>query len=207
MSEGQGVGTQGANTQTQNGNNGQGNGSQGNSGQGNESPKYVTLEAFETLTTKLDDVLADNLRYRQERRQGKQGNSGQSTNQQGNNQNGNESGNTGNANTANVSAEVETLRQELRTERFRNDIISAATAAGALNPSRIPQILSMEDLADEKGNVPNAAKALETLKKSDPYLFGRVVQGGGDGGAGNGDDQGTQPKSMNQLIRQAAKRN
>lgn len=200
MSEGQSAGSQGQAAQSQQGGQGQGSGSQGTTnGQGSGTPEYVTKADYDALVSKLDDVISDNVRYRQERRQSSGNQGGNSSNNQNNQGSQNDA-------TSKLSGEMETLRAELRVERFTNAITSAATAAGALNPSRIARLLDINDVADEKGNVRDAGKLIEKLKQSDPYLFGKVVQGGGDGGAGNGTNEGNQPTDMNAIMRREARR-
>lgn len=76
------------------------------------------------------------------------------------------------------------------------EIKAAASAAGAVNPARVAQLI-------EPGTE-DAEKAVAALKKSDPYLFNRPGAGSADGGAGGEPPKG---RSMNDLIRQAAGRN
>jgi hypothetical protein len=71
-----------------------------------------------------------------------------------------------------LEAEVGKLKAELHSEKVRN----AAIAAGAHNPERVAGLIPAD--AQDVG------KALEALKKSDPYLF--RTAGDADGSRGNG---------------------
>jgi hypothetical protein len=194
MSDGTAANAQGAAAAGTQGAAAQGANAQGQTGQGTGTPEYVTKADFDTLSTQLAEVLADNKRYRDDRRAAK----GQ----------GAANGTAATSGTANadstVAAELATLQSELRTERFKNDITAAATKAGAVIPAQLYRLLDMEDVADDKGNVKNADKVIADLKKSTPALFGAVVLGGADGNNGNGSQ--SDPASMNDLIRKGARR-
>lgn len=178
------------------------NAGQGNSGQGQES-QFVTRADFDALSQKLEDVLADNARYRQERRQGRQSNNGGGNNQQngGNNGRGGNSdsgldGNNGN----DVSDQLTRMQTQLRTANFRNDITAAATRAGAVIPADLYKLIDIDDTdADDLGFVKSADKAVAELRKKMPALFNASVQGGADGG--NGNNQSSNPANFNETLR------
>jgi hypothetical protein len=174
----------------------------GNSGQSQgQNPEYVTKADFDAIVTKLDEVLADNARYRSERRQGRQqGNSGEGSQQ------GNRNGDSGSSADNQTANELATMKAQLRTANFRNDITAAATRANAIIPERIWRLLDIEEAgADDLGYVKDADKVIASLKKEAPQLFGATTQGSANGG--NGSNQGnTDPNDMNAILRRDIRR-
>lgn len=98
--------------------------------------------------------------------------------------------------------ERERLRQENRTLKVGAALTSAATDAKAFNPARVAEMLDAKVELDDDGKPTNVAQLLKDLRKSDPYLFKRASQDGGEGNGGDGAPTGT----MNDTIRSMARR-
>lgn len=202
MSDGQGFQQSQGQSQNQNQNGNQSsqgqNGNQNQQSQGQSgSDQFVSKTDFDLLAAKLDDVLADNARYRQQNRS--KGANGGANGNQGVSQSGDS-----NAGNSDLEKRVNDLTAKLTQANFRNDLSAAATRAGAHDPGDVATFISMDSLnPDDNGNVKpaDADKAIAALKKTKPYLFGAVVQGGADGGAGNGSNGSANPNDMNSIIR------
>ncbi|MEO1959800.1 MAG: phage scaffolding protein [Paracoccus sp. (in: a-proteobacteria)] len=93
---------------------------------------------------------------------------------------------------------LETLEKENRTLKVGSAIQSAAEKAKAFNPALIVSMLDSRVTLDDKGEPTNLQDLLTSLRQSDPYLFKRANQ---DGGEGTGQQQGQPAGSMNDLIR------
>lgn len=184
MGGGQGTGANATGTNQNTNQNSQGAGS--GDGSNDDAPQYVLKADFDTLATKLDAVLADNKRYRDDRRK-----------QRGQNQGGNGGGQGDESrdDSDNGTNEMATLRNQLRQANFRTDITTAAIKAGALVPEDMHRLLSIDDAdidVDELGYVKNADAAIAALKTSRPQYFGDgkpTVNGGADGGSGSNNRQ------------------
>lgn len=190
---GQGTGANGGNG-TNNTGNGQGAG--GGEGSDDGAPQYVLKADFDTLVSKLDDVLKDNKRYRDERRQ-------QRNQSQGSNDNGGGDDSRNGTNDNGGSNEMATLRTQLRQANFRTDITTAAIRAGAIVPEDIHRLLSIDDGdidVDDLGYVKNADAVVAELKKNRPQYFGSTVNGGADGGSGSTNRQ-RRANSFNDQLR------
>lgn len=92
---------------------------------------------------------------------------------------------------------LENLERENRELKVGGAILTAATDAKAFNPGLIASMLGPKVTLDDKGQPTNLQDLLKELRQSDPYLFKRVDQGGGEG---NG-EQNQPAGSMNDLIR------
>ena len=92
---------------------------------------------------------------------------------------------------------LEALERENRDLKVGSAIRSAATEAKAFNPNLVAEMLNAKVTLDDKGTPTNLQDLLKDLRQSDPYLFKRVDQGGGEGGG-----QESQPTgNMNDVIR------
>lgn len=192
---GQGTGANGNSGTNNTGNQGAGGGANGD-GSGDDAPQYVLKADFDTLVSKLDDVLKDNKRYRDERRQHRNQNQGGNDNGAGDDSRNGTNGNDG-------SNEMATLRKQLRQANFRTDITTAAIRAGATIPEDIHRLISIDDSdidVDDLGYVKNADAVVAELKKSRPQYFGATVNGGADGGSGNTNRQ-RRANSFNDQLR------
>jgi len=85
--------------------------------------------------------------------------------------------------------ELEAENATLKAERHAARVEAAAATAGARNPAIVAKLVPA-DADDPK-------KAIEQIKKDNPYLFGTA--GSADGGAGG--NSGGSGRSMNDLIR------
>lgn len=91
---------------------------------------------------------------------------------------------------------LEALEAENRTLKVGTAIQKAATDAKAFNPALIASMLDAKVTLDDQGNPTNLPDLLKDLRQSDPYLFKRADQNGGEGG-----DAAPAAGSMNDLIR------
>jgi hypothetical protein len=181
--------------------NAQGAGNTGENTGANSASEFVSKADFDSLAKKLDDVLADNKRYRDARRK----NGGSNESNSGGSTVGSTSTNDGDG--AGDNAELSTLRSMLIDSNFRQSITSAATAAGAIIPDQFYRLLDRDEVEmDEIGNVkPNESKrVVEEYKKQHPQLFQTSNPGNINGGA-NGRGRGDST-DMNTLLRQGARR-
>lgn len=154
--------------------------------QGAGTSETISRSEYDALSSKLEAVLADNAKYRAERR----GKSGE------------KAGTDGASGSEATAAELATMKAQLRTANFRNDITAAATRAGAIIPGDVWRLLDMDQAGvDELGYVSSPDKVLGDLRKRMPQLFGTPVQGSANGGAGSG--QAADANDMNAAIRSA----
>lgn len=92
---------------------------------------------------------------------------------------------------------METLERENRELKVGGAIRTAAEGAKAFNPGLIASMLGAKVTLDDQGNPTNLQDLLKDLRQSDPYLFKRADQNGGEGTGQQGQPTG----SMNDLIR------
>lgn len=92
---------------------------------------------------------------------------------------------------------LEALEQENRDLRVGSALRTAATDAKAFNPNLVAEMLNSKVTLDDKGQPTNLQDLLKDLRQSDPYLFKRANN---DGGEGTGQEQ--EPTgNMNDTIR------
>lgn len=108
--------------------------------------------------------------------------------------------------TAEQTAQREAQEAQERTERLEREnrdlkiggaLRDAATAAKAHNPQRVVDLLTAKVELDDEGKPTNVQDLLKDLRKSDPYLFKRAQQDGGEGNDGDAAPSG----DMNSVIR------
>lgn len=92
---------------------------------------------------------------------------------------------------------LEALERENRELKVGGAIRTAAEGAKAFNPGLIASMLGAKVTLDDQGNPTNLQDLLKDLRQSDPYLFKRADQNGGEGTGQQGQPTG----SMNDLIR------
>lgn len=92
---------------------------------------------------------------------------------------------------------MEALEKENRALKVGTAIRTAASDAKAFNPDLIASMLDARVTLDDNGQPTNLQDLLRELRQSDPYLFKRANQ---DGGEGTGQESGP-TGSMNDLIR------
>lgn len=194
-------GTQGAGQEPpQGGTQGQESGNQGNqSQQGQQDAQGVSLDAIqdpavraylEKVQKDAEDARREAARYRTERNTFQQ--------QVQTFQRQNETDQERQQREAQEAQErLERLEQENRALKVGSAIRSAATDAKAFNPDLIASMLDARVTLDDQGNPTNLQDLLKELRQSDPYLFKRVDQGGGEG---TGQEQAP-AGSMNDFIR------
>ena len=178
---GQNVGAQGAATE--------------NAGQENQN-QYVLKSDFDTLTSKLDKVLADNAKYRGRLREGKQTGNAESK------------GDSGESDSE-LSEKLTAMQTKIKTANFRAAITSAANRANSVIADDMYRLLNVDEYADDDdGNIStkNADALMEELKKTNPNWFAekKAAQANINGGAGSGENPSN---DMNVLIRRAVHRN
>lgn len=92
---------------------------------------------------------------------------------------------------------LERLEQENRALKVGSAIRTAATEAKAFNPDLIASMLDSRVTLDDDGKPNNLQDLLKDLRQSDPYLFKRADNNGGEGTG-----QESQPTgNMNDVIR------
>jgi hypothetical protein len=195
--QGSGGGSQSGNNQNSNdvgsGSTAQGatNGNtQTGTGQGSQTEADISKHPkFVELSTKLDNVIQDNKKYRDRLRSLVTGEDDDDA----------DSGTQGKGKGKN-DATAEILA-ELRSERAYNRLLTAATSAGFRTPELIMNFVNLDEISDKKGNVTDPAKVVEGLKTKYPDMFRDNVQGGGDGPAGNRNRSGSGSGDMNAMIR------
>lgn len=91
----------------------------------------------------------------------------------------------------------------LRNLRAKAVVTDAARDAKARSANAV-YALAVDQLEyDDDGNPTNVADVIASIQKSDPDLFGEIVQGKGDGGAGTDSNEGS---DMNAILRKMAGR-
>jgi len=100
-----------------------------------------------------------------------------------------------------LEGEVTSLQGQLGTVSADTALLAEAVKAGASKPEAVVKLVDRSTLEVEGGKLKGAAKAVETVKKDYPELFGKVA--GGDGGPRGG---APTADSMNDRLRRAAGR-
>lgn len=91
---------------------------------------------------------------------------------------------------------LEALERENRTLKVGSAIRTAATSVKAFNPELVASMLEPKVVLDDKGQPTNLTDLLTALRQSDPYLFKRADNNGGEGQGGSAPAGG-----MNDIIR------
>lgn len=100
--------------------------------------------------------------------------------------------------------EIKQIRAEREREKIDGQIVSAAKAAGVVDPDAVLAMLDRDDLeVDDQGKVTNAKKAVNDFLRTRPYLLGAAGRGSADGGRA-GKPAGDKT-DMNDLLRGAAR--
>lgn len=94
---------------------------------------------------------------------------------------------------------LEALERENRTLKVGGAIRTAAEGAKAHNPTLVASMLDAKVTLDDQGAPTNLQDLLRDLRQSDPYLFKRADN---DGGQGTG-QEGQPTGNMNDTIRSA----
>lgn len=100
-----------------------------------------------------------------------------------------------------LKSNYEKALADLRDANARGIVAAAARDAKARSTNAVHALIAKDLEFDESGNPTNVAALIAAVQKSDPDLFGEVVQGKGDGGEGSSAASGD---DMNSLIRAAA---
>lgn len=102
-----------------------------------------------------------------------------------------------------LKANYDKALADLRSERSKNIVTAAARDAKARSANAVYALVAPELTYDDDGKPTNVAELIIALQRSDPDLFGEVVEGSGDGGAGS---TTTTSSDMNSIIRGMAGR-
>lgn len=112
--------------------------------------------------------------------------------------------------------ERDSYKTKAESTLIRGRLESLAARAGCLNPASAAKLADLSGVkVDDNENVIGLERALEGLKKSDPYLFGKGAPspGGGNtppspgGSGGQGDDKKKPSNPMDAMIRNRYNRN
>jgi hypothetical protein len=157
---------------------------------GIDTANLVSRSDFDAISKKLNDVLTDNANYRKRLRAVV---SGEEEDDDG----------TGKGKPDKNAERLDKLIQSARRDKFTSQITTAAVKAGATFPEQVVAILSIDEHADEDGNVKDVDKLIETTKSKYANLFSSVNSGPGNinGGAGGGSGQARTNADMNAEIR------
>lgn len=93
---------------------------------------------------------------------------------------------------------------ELRDAKAQGIVAKAARDAKAISPNAVYALISRDLEFDDDNKPTNVDALIAGVQKSDPDLFKEIVNGSGDGGAGNTNGAGSD--DMNAMIRRAAGR-
>src|SRR5690606_15843002 len=74
---------------------------------------------------------------------------------------------------------------DLRDATAKVVVADAARDAKAISPNAVYAMIARDIAYDDSNRPTNVAELIERVQKSDPDLFKEIVDGSGDGGAGN----------------------